>query len=405
MVEQRGTFYCGNAYGRLAEHDLESLYPIRLLDAQNGNSGSLWPARDGTELVGFGDNEPVVSRWRLDGSGPITHLVGPGYRVWRFSPSGDRVLVERGAAFDGTAPQVLAVESGAVVRTLDGLINPDWIDDDTVVGAFINDAGAVETSHIDLPAGDLVADGFIIDPIPNAAYVLPGKDRPLLVYRNGTDATLRQFDPDAQRLGPKITVEGWSSAAISRSGHRIAAAGERGIEIYDGMSGALVGTTPGGDLRGVFITVADQLFASSLGGELTMYDLDTLEPIRSFGGSRGLITQLEGTADGTLIATKGGDHNVIVYDVTSGTRIGTPIAIPDNESNWMDLSLDGRWLATGGEAAAGQHATQIWNLDPQAWITAACQLAGRNLTRDEWDANIGSLTAYRPTCPGLPADE
>ena len=59
-------------------------YAIRVLDAQNGNSGSLWPARDGTELVSFGDNEPVVSRWRLDGSGPITHLVAarvPGLAV------------------------------------------------------------------------------------------------------------------------------------------------------------------------------------------------------------------------------------------------------------------------------------------------------------------------------------
>ena len=34
----------------------------------------------GTELVSFGDNEAVVSRWRLDGSGPITRLVAPGYR-------------------------------------------------------------------------------------------------------------------------------------------------------------------------------------------------------------------------------------------------------------------------------------------------------------------------------------
>ena len=55
----------------------------------------------GTELVSFGDNEAVVSRWRLDGSGPITHLVAPGFRGWSFNPSGDRLLVEHGGAFDG----------------------------------------------------------------------------------------------------------------------------------------------------------------------------------------------------------------------------------------------------------------------------------------------------------------
>ena len=91
----------------------------------------------------------------------------------------------------------------------------------------------------------------------------------------------------------------------------------------------------------MFITVTDQLYVASLGGELTLHDLDSLQPIRTFGGSRGFITQVEGTADGTLIATNGGDHNVIVYDVASGVRIGTPITVADDESNRIALSLDG----------------------------------------------------------------
>ena len=157
-------------------------------------------------------------------------------------------------------------------------------------------------------------------------------------------------------------------------------------------------------MRGVFITVTDQLFVASLGGELTLYDLDSLQPIRTFGGSRGFITQVEGTADGTLIATNGGDHNVILYDVASGVRIGTPITIADDESNRIALSLDGRWLCVGGEAADGSHATKIWDLDPEHWATAACRVAGRNLTREEWASNIGTLAPYRATCPDLPVD-
>ena len=76
---------------------------------------------------------------------------------------------------------------------------------------------------------------------------------------------------------------------------------------------------------------------------------------------------MDGTADGTLIATNGGDHNVILYDVASGVRIGTPITIADDESNRIALSLDGRWLSVGGEAADGSHATKIWDLDPEHW--------------------------------------
>ena len=66
------------------------------------------------------------------------------------------------------------------------------------------------------------------------------------------------------------------------------------------------------------------------------------------------------------------------------------------------LRLDGLELAIGGSPDAGM---QIWDLDPDHWIDAACCLAGRNLTREEWDTNIGILGEYRPTCdPSAAAD-
>ena len=98
-------------------------------------------------------------------------------------------------------------------------------------------------------------------------------------------------------------------------------------------TGEEVGSIPGADLRGVFITVTDQLFVSSLGGELFQYDLDTLQPIRTFGGSRGHVFSGAGTADGSLVATSGGDHRVVLYDIASGVRIGTPITVPEGQQN------------------------------------------------------------------------
>jgi hypothetical protein len=41
----------------------------------------------------------------------------------------------------------------------------------------------------------------------------------------------------------------------------------------------------------------------------------------------------------------------------------------------------------------------IWNLDPSHWAEAACDLAGRNLTEDEWQTYIGDLAEYNNTCP------
>ncbi len=160
--------------------------------------------------------------------------------------------------------------------------------------------------------------------------------------------------------GASIFVDGWFGHSISRTGHRIAAGTERGIEIYDGFTGEQVDGIPGDDLRGVFITVTDQLFVDSLGGELTFYDLDSLQPIRTFGGgARGFITQMAGTADGTLIATNGGDHNVILYDVASGVRIGTPIAHPRRRVQ-PDHAVARRPLAVGrrrGQQRRARHGT------------------------------------------------
>ena len=45
----------------------------------------------------------------------------------------------------------------------------------------------------------------------------------------------------------------------------------------------------------------------------------------------------------------------------------------------------------------------VWDLDPDHLIAGACQVASRNLTRAEWDENIGGLAPYTELCPGQPS--
>jgi hypothetical protein len=66
----------------------------------------------------------------------------------------------------------------------------------------------------------------------------------------------------------------------------------------------------------------------------------------------------------------------------------------------MSFALDGSTLTYGG----GLHsAIKVVDLDPDAWIDAACRLAGRNLTADEWATHVGDLAGHHPTCPGFPS--
>ena len=40
----------------------------------------------------------------------------------------------------------------------------------------------------------------------------------------------------------------------------------------------------------------------------------------------------------------------------------------------------------------------VWDLDPDHQQEAACRLAGRDLTREEWATYLGSIDTYRSTC-------
>jgi WD40 repeat protein len=45
--------------------------------------------------------------------------------------------------------------------------------------------------------------------------------------------------------------------------------------------------------------------------------------------------------------------------------------------------------------------TITWSLRPSDWARAACAVAGRDLTHQEWDQLIGSTTPYQQTCTPL----
>jgi len=187
--------------------------------------------------------------------------------------------------------------------------------------------------------------------------------------------------------------------AISRSGERIAVGTGSGVVVYDGDTRKPIGEISSAQAVGVYITRADDFFVATFGGELTQYDLETLEPIRPIGGSCGYVQEMYGTGDGSVIAVRGGDRTVTLYDVETGARMGAPIMIPESDFPVVALSYDGSTMAVGGGRDNG---VQVWSLEPDEWVEAACRLAGRDLTRAEWVANIGDLADYRPTCPQFP---
>jgi len=180
VVDAAQAVYCGDFYGRLTERDLATGLIRRELDAQNGNTGSLWPARDGTELVSFSANEPVVARWRLNGSGPVTSVVATGSSIRDISPDGDRILVgtasntsldEAGADFTW---RLIDTATGSTLSDLNGLIAPLFRLDQNIIGALPTDGG-VRVGVFDVGFGNL-GEGPTMPGLPTYISADPGKE-------------------------------------------------------------------------------------------------------------------------------------------------------------------------------------------------------------------------------------
>ena len=126
----------------------------------------------------------------------------------------------------------------------------------------------------------------------------------------------------------------------------------------------------------------------------------TLEPIGSpFPGGNGSISDMAIDETGRRLMVRGDDETLRVYDIATRTPLGDPIDLdqPFMESGAVFRS-DGR-----SAAAVSGHGIVVWDLDPEHWVAAACDVAGRNLTAAEWDQYLGSLAPYHRTCPAYPA--
>jgi WD40 repeat protein len=115
----------------------------------------------------------------------------------------------------------------------------------------------------------------------------------------------------------------------------------------------------------------------------------TGEPIidRGFGGS------VTFSPDGSLLASAS-QRGAVLWDLETGQPLGPPLP----GSAWTEFVA---FNARGDRpvlVSAGEHTVHRWEVDPRAWVTAACARANRNLTEQEWKLYMGPETPYRRTC-------
>jgi DNA-binding SARP family transcriptional activator/class 3 adenylate cyclase/WD40 repeat protein/energy-coupling factor transporter ATP-binding protein EcfA2 len=390
-----------------------------LVDFQIGEIRDLGRSPDAGTLVAVSANA-IAGRWSLDGRSPIARVIGaPGTYPASYSPDGSLLMIEPSRTPDPFGPRQFwdtqQFEMRKELQLFGGFFRPDgrvgaaWEDTANrpprqASGVSLN----ISYGSIDLQTGARsIAPNVPYSENITAVAFDPQRHRIAIGYWEGVVdqgdyLTGAQVGTMVTHLPPQVDDVRVDSLAYLQGGTVLAVARGEEVEFFDADTG-----TPVLDpVKGTSVAASPDgsvLVTATAGGDLTFRDPETGRPTgREITVATGRANNIVLSEDNTrmLVATKdGGAH---IYDVDSTTQLGQTLRLdlPEGSLNLgATLRPDGRQLA-----AATEHGVQLWDLDPDAWRAAACHLAGRDLTRDEWERYMPRGEPYQATCPQWPAD-
>ena len=394
-------FHCGNFFGVIEEHSLRTGEPTgTVLDPQLGSVGAMDVSADGNELVVFGADSPTITRWRFDGSGLVTRAVAEDHVVFDgYDPAGDSILVSRrspiAAKWDeftdfATWNPADDTEIANANRPLEGM---GWVAPATLAAYSKAEDRIV---FVDAASMELV-DGLDVPPTAINLFGSAGGKRIYVTFEGGEVWTVDSGT--RRRVGPTFAIDGFPLiVSATRDGERVVITtyGDEAVTtVYDGRTGSpFEGSLVGLHRTGVSL---DGTLVGVTGGGITEYDLDTLEPIGTFASARGEVNTLEFSRNGKLLLAAANDQTVSLFDVATRRRLGDPIPAFSPLIGAGHVNPDGTQIAVNE-----QDGVVIWDIAPDTLAAAACKLAGRNLTENEWNTHLHGFGSYRPTCPEYP---
>ena len=177
-------------------------------------------------------------------------------------------------------------------------------------------------------------------------------------------------------------------------------------------------------------------FAAPDAGDFAVVDLIEGEVLEE--GELGLApSRVDVSPDGQRAVVTSSDDEVGILDLETGEWVTPPIQAPRETAGLARYSPDGRVVVVGGgngavslwdgktgrllaSVTAGRTSAPVrptilddghtamltaldgavytWDTLPESWVAAACAIAGRNLTEEEWRDAFGDRP-YRPSCP------
>jgi WD40 repeat protein len=166
------------------------------------------------------------------------------------------------------------------------------------------------------------------------------------------------------------------------------------LEIWDVRRRQRIGSIRpvGGATKGRFSPDGRFLAVSDRRGRMRVYSTATWTPVTPWlaVGTAGWVTF---SPNGRTLATGNSDGTVGLWDIESGQALGTPLPGVPQSMAVPFFTPDGTYLI----AAQANGRAYRWDLRPQSLVRHACEVAGRRLTRAEWEEFLPGR-AYQPAC-------
>lgn len=198
----------------------------------------------------------------------------------------------------------------------------------------------------------------VVGAIPALAFSPNGT----ILASGGVDTTVRLWNPETGETRKVLTAHNdfVQAVAFTADGTTLASAGlDRTVELWDVKTGRATGALTGrfgddGPLSGVTRaafrprhgrTIATNSLATTT---VLIWDTSTREVVTTVSGhTAGHVTALCYSPDGTILASGGYDHDILLSDAADGRKIRT-LTGHSGEVAALAFSRDGKILASGG---------------------------------------------------------